>query len=188
LRGQSGTNLRGQSGTNLRSPSSGGNAIYESAAIGPVETVSFVGALAKITVLGQTYTSDSDTIADIALGDYVVIAGGRDRVASIVYRVGSTYVPGVSRVTVRGAVGAVDTAHATATVGNVVVDYVSHLANAPDYVPETGAVLEATGTQPQPGGAILVGSGDGAVVTQLNVRSVATQTSLVTSVELDSRL
>ena len=151
--------------------------------------MSTVGARTKITVLGQTYTTDSDTIADIAQGDYVAIAGDGEGAVSLVYSVGSAYVPGVSLVTVRGSVADVDVARGTARIGAVLVDYSAYLAAAPDYVPQTGDMLEVSGTQPQPGGAILVGTDDRAVVTQLAVDSITTsQGSSGASTQTDGRL
>jgi hypothetical protein len=162
--------------------------MFASAAIGPVELVTRVGAVAKITVLGQTYTSDTETIADIAQGDYVVVAGDSQGGLSLVYPVGIAYVPGASLVTVRGSIAAVDTGRATARVGTVLVDYSAYLATNPNYVPESGDTFEVTGTQPQPGGAVLVGTNDSAVVTQFAVGSVtASQGSAPGPAELETR-
>jgi hypothetical protein len=143
--------------------------------------------LAKLTVLGQIFTSNAETFADVGLGDYVAVASSGDQVTSLIYSVGSAYVPGVSLVTVRGVVGTVDAARATATVGDVVVDYSAQLAIAPDYIPQIGEMFEATGTQPLPHGAVLVGTADGALVTQLGIRSFTNEASSGASGELDNR-
>jgi len=170
LRGQTGSNLRGQTGSNLRGAS---GAAFDSIAIGPVESITTTdGASVTITVLGQPYRTTPDVADSVAESEYVAVAGDADGNLSLIYPVGSSYVPGVSPVVVRGAVTAVDASRAIVRVGGVAIDYSSHLVSDPSYAPEIGQSLEANGTQPLLGGSVLIGASDDAVVNMQTVESI----------------
>jgi hypothetical protein len=65
-----------------------------------------------------------------------------------------------------GVVAQVNARTATLVVGRASVDYSSQLTLNPGLLPAPGAVFEAVGIQPVPGGVVLAGLRyDGAVVT-----------------------
>jgi hypothetical protein len=64
-----------------------------------------------------------------------------------------------------GAIVDANAAIASLTVGDAVVEYSTHLASDPGYVPSLGEPVEVSGVQPALGGKIVAGLHDGALVT-----------------------
>ena len=129
---------------------------FESAAMGPVESISQSADSASIVILGQTYVTDVASTSGIAEGDYVFAAGSSDGVLRVFYSVGTPYIPGASAVMLVGAVDDIRPAVSAMAVKNVVVDYSSRLVGHPDYSPTPGTIIQATGVQPLPRGTILL--------------------------------
>src|SRR6185436_18299928 len=98
----------------------------------------------------------------LGVGDYVVAGTTVLGDSAVVYHVGMPYVAGVSVVRVKSSVDSVDAAKGTVTAGALVIDYTPYLSTDPRLAPVAGETVEAVGTQPAPGGALVVSpSGDG---------------------------
>jgi hypothetical protein len=145
--------------------------------MGPVESIDVGnGASSTITVLGQTYRTTPDVAASFAVGDYVV-AGGSGGDLSLIYGTQADYVAGSSQVTVRGAITSVDVTRALLGIGDVTIDYSSHLTSNASYTPVVGDVVEVKGTQPLSRGIVLALPIDTAVVTLQAVHLLTTESS-----------
>ena len=133
--------------------------IFDSVAMGPVERLED----SELSVLGQTFL-DGGSGADVVVGDYV-LAAGSDGELQILIPMGTQYVPGASPVMIRGYVSGVDASVAVLTVGGVTLDYSPQLSIAPTFSPTVGSPIEFSGTQPLPGGSVLLGihGGDSSV-------------------------
>jgi hypothetical protein len=124
--------------------------------MGPVEGLETQDGVTTLTVLGQRFIDRSEVAGQVAQGDYVMAAGNGDGQLQVLYSMEGRYVPGASPVMVVGTVGAVDGTHALTTVGITRFDYSSRLVRSPDYRPHTGELVQFSGTQPVPGGSVLV--------------------------------
>jgi len=153
-RGQTGSYARAQTGSYARGAVS--SFAFESAAMGPVEAMETQDGVTTLTVLGQKFVDRSDLGASFASGDYVMAAGNGDGQLQVLYPVGSAYVPGASTVMVVGTIKAVNGPHSSITLGSTTFDYSSRLVGNPDYTPHSGELAHFTGTQPVPGGLVLV--------------------------------
>jgi hypothetical protein len=172
--GQSGSGGRGQSGSGGRAISvadvfgqsgSGGRAVLKSGAMGVVEQLTPSGQTSVVVVLGQEFALNNSTAGAISVGDYVLVTVDAAD-ATTLQNLAEPYVAGVSPVGVMGVVAEVNARTASLVVGGASVDYSSQLVLNPGLLPAPGAVFEAVGTQPVPGGVVLAGlQYDGAVVT-----------------------
>jgi len=125
------------------------------AAMGPVEGVQSDGAGATVKVAGQSFPISASDAESLQVGDYVVVADTFGESATI-GAVGEMYVPGVSVIRVRGRVQSVSDDTAKLVVNGVVVDYAAALTNSPSLSIQNGSLIEFSGTQPTPGGTVLV--------------------------------
>jgi hypothetical protein len=139
--------------------------MLKSGAMGVVERLTLSGQTNLVVVLGQEFALDSSTASDIRVGDYVLVTVDAADAITL-QNLAEPYVAGVSPVGLMGVVAEVSARTASLVVGGVSVDYSSQLTLNPGLQPAPGAVFEAVGTQPVPGGAVLAGlQYDGAVVT-----------------------
>ena len=125
------------------------------AAMGPVEGVQSDGAVATVTVAGQGFSISASDAASLQVGDYVVVADTFNEAATV-GAIDETYVPGVSVIRVRGRVQSVSADTAKVVVNGLVVDYAAALTNSPSLSIANGSLVEFSGTQPTPGGTVLV--------------------------------
>ncbi len=123
--------------------------------MGPVETVQSDVAGATVKVAGQNFAISAADAVDLQVGDYVVVGDIFDETATV-GAVDGTYVPGVSVIRVRGRVQSVSADTAQLVVNGVVVDYAAALTNSPSLSVANGSLVEFSGTQPTPGGTVLV--------------------------------
>ena len=114
------------------------------------------GVGTTFTVAGQTFRVAADQAADFAVGDYVVAGAARSDATAIVYHVGAPYVPGVSTVRAKGAVGSVDSATAKLAIGALTIDYAQQLSAEPAFSPAMGDVVEVAGIQPAFGSVLIL--------------------------------
>ncbi len=136
----------------------------KSGALGLVEMLGSSGETTVVVVLGQKFVVGSSAASDVGPGDYVLVTLDTADALTL-QKLAEPYVAGVSPVALMGIVDAVDTRTASLVMGGVSVDYSSELALNPGLLPTSGAVFEAVGTQPVPGGVVLAGvEYDGAVV------------------------
>ena len=130
-----------------------------------VEQLATSGPTNVVVVLGQEFALNGSAVGEIRVGDYVLVTVDTADVTTL-QNLTERYIAGVSPVALMGVVAQVNTGTARLVVGGVSVDYSSQLTLNPGLLPTPGAVFEAVGTQPQPGGEILAGlQYDGAVVT-----------------------
>src|SRR5690606_24906569 len=161
-RGITGSGARGITGSGSRGISRAGGG-YSSAALGPVESLSQGFGIAVITVAGQVFVTSRD-VAQLQVGDYVLIAGSSDGDIDVLVQLGEVYVPGASRIWVRGEVTSVSADVGQLTIGSTSFDYTPGLSIAPDYRPQVGDLVEITGTQHRPKGIVLA-SADASLLT-----------------------
>jgi hypothetical protein len=105
----------------------------------------------------------------VAVGDYVV-AVGDDGVLAGVFETAQTYLPGVSPVSLRGAVASVDTSRGTMSVGGLTIDYASYLVSDPQFQPHVDQVVEVDGVQPAASSSLLAFASDHAVVSEYQIK------------------
>ena len=115
-----------------------------------------------LTVLGQVYRTTAQTAGSVAVGDYVIAAGDNAGNLGVLYPLDASYVAGASPVSVVGLVSGADPAVGNLTIGGAVIDYSAYLATDPGYTPAADTILQARGTQPVPGGQIIISSGPSA--------------------------
>jgi hypothetical protein len=142
---------------------------YSSIAVGPVESVLVDGTDAKIGVLGQTFATTPEVARSVAVGDYVV-AIGNDGAPVGVFETGQPYLPGVSPVSLRGAVSSVDPSRGTMSVGALTIDYASYLVSDPQFQPQVDQVVEVDGVQPAASSSLLAFASDHALVSEYQVK------------------
>ena len=128
----------------------GDRRIFESAAMGPVESLEIIHEGYRLTILGQTFITNSTSIP-VAEGDYVLAAGSGESL-DLLMPIGMPYVAGASQVLVRGTVNSIKSFTAELTVGDLAIDYSAHLSIDASFSPKVGAVVEFMGVQPLPGG------------------------------------
>jgi hypothetical protein len=120
----------------------------------------------QVVVLGQAFTIDDSTSAEITVGDYVLVTEDVGAGAATLQKLNGPYVAGISPVGLMGVVDVVDIGRAMLAIGGATVDYSSQLTLDPSLLPVSGGLYQTVGIQPAPGGAILAGlQYDGAVVT-----------------------
>jgi hypothetical protein len=141
---------------------------YSSIAVGPVEWVLVDGTNASIAVLGQTFATIPEVARSVAVGDYVVATGNAGDLAGV-FEIGQAYLPGVSPVAVRGAVGSVDPSRGTMSVGALTINYASYLVSDPQFEPQVDQVVEVDGIQPAASSSLLAFSSDHAVVSEYQI-------------------
>ena len=130
--------------------------------MGPVESIEQgPDGATVLTVLGQVYHANAETVGSVEVGDYVIAAGDETGILGVLYPLGETYVAGSSAVSVVGRVSSTDASVAAFTVGRVSVDYSGYLVTDPRYEPTAGSLVQARGTQPVPGGQVVLAA-DGA--------------------------
>jgi hypothetical protein len=135
---------------------------FSVAAMGAVEVVTVEGDAASLTVAGQVFKVSAADTPSFRQGDYVVAGATEPGAEAVVYHVGIPYVPGISTVRVKAAVAGADVVKGTVTAGALTVDYTPHLSFDPTLAPSIGDTVQAAGTQPLLGGALVVRpSGDG---------------------------
>ena len=152
-------NLQGIHGgdRNLQGIHGGDRLLFDSIAMGPVESLAYSADVTELTVLGQTFRSRA-TLGGITVGDYVVVAGTTQELA-VLSRINSPYVAGASPIAVRGSISEVDLSVAELAIGGLSLDYSRALTSSPDFRPNVGSVVQFVGLQPALGGvAILTNS------------------------------
>jgi hypothetical protein len=118
-------------------------------------------ALAKET----TFTYNGAVIADhtaalhmLHAGDVLAITGAVDEPAVSISRIEDSYVPGATRIFIKGKVASVISSVGRASVGELGVDFTPAMADPKFTKVEVGQVIEATGVQPTVGGLLLADS------------------------------
>ncbi len=132
----------------------GDRRIFESAAMGPVESLEVIDEGYRLTILGQTFVSNLTSIP-VAEGDYVLAAGSGESL-NLLMPIGMSYVAGASPVLVRGAVSSINSSTAELTVGDLAIDYSAHLSTDARFSPEVGEAVEFMGVQPLLGGSAIL--------------------------------
>jgi len=132
----------------------GDRRIFESAAMGPVESLEVIDEGYRLTILGQTFVSNL-TFIPVAEGDYVLAAGSGESL-NLLMPIGMSYVAGASPVLVRGAVSSINSSTAELTVGDLAIDYSAHLSTDARFSPEVGEAVEFMGVQPLLGGSAIL--------------------------------
>ncbi len=117
---------------------------------GPVDQVN--SANSRILVLGQWIAVPSSQISDQLLGKsvavYGAIAPGGAYSASTVVELGSvTYVPGATRLYIKGAISSIDYAYGTARIGLLNIDYTAALADLSAQDLTSGTIVTFTGVR-----------------------------------------
>jgi hypothetical protein len=155
---------RGMTGSNVlssgRSSSRFGSG-FSFAAMGPLDAVSVKGKTAQLLVAGHAFYVSRDEATALSVGDYVIAGAASSSSLAIVYHVGASYVAGVSTVRVKAPVDSVDLRSGTLLVGSLTVDYTPQLAIQPTLSPFPGDIVEISGVQPLPSGAMIVSSAGG---------------------------
>jgi len=128
----------------------GDRRIFESAAMGPVESLEIINEGYRLTILGQTFITNLTSIP-VAEGDYVLAAGSGESL-DLLMPIAMPYVAGASPVLIRGTVSSIMALTAELTVGALVIDYSAHLSIDASFSPEVGEAVEFMGVQPLPGG------------------------------------
>jgi len=154
-RGITGSGARGITGSGSRDIGEGLASEYRSAALGPIEMLTQGSGVAVISVAGQVFVTTRD-VGELQVGEYVLIAGSGDGDVEVLLRLDEVYVPGASRIWVRGEVNSVSPERGLLTVGSTSFDYTPVLSIAPDYRPQIGDFVEIAGTQYTPKGVVLV--------------------------------
>jgi len=133
-----------------RGVNGGENRIFDSAAMGPIESLEVIDDGYRLTVLGQTFLTNvmSETVSE---GDYV-LAAGSDGSLDILMPIGMAYVAGASPVLIRGTVDTVKSSTASLTIGELSINYSAQLSVDGEFLPESGEAIEFKGIQPLPGG------------------------------------
>ncbi len=132
----------------------GDRRIFESAAMGPVESLEVIDEGYRLTILGQTFVSNLTSIP-VAEGDYVLAAGSGESL-NLLMPIGMSYVAGASPILVRGAVSSINSSTAELTVGDLAIDYSAHLSTDARFSPEVGEAVEFMGVQPLLGGSAIL--------------------------------
>jgi hypothetical protein len=138
----------------LRGIHGGDSQLFDSIAMGPVESIVMTDAGYELTVVGQRFQTE-ENLDSTFVGDYVVAAGVGDTLA-IIFPIQSTYIPGASPIAVRGQIGSVDSSMATLSVGGLVLDYSAVLSVDSEFSPAGGQTVEFSGFQPAIGGLALL--------------------------------
>ena len=125
--------------------------------MGPIDIITIDGEVAELSIVGQGYKTSAKVASSYSVGDYVVVAADAEGKVGVLYSAGIAYVPGASPVMVMGQIQSADASRARLSVGTAVLDYSAHLAVDPSFAPVSGAIIEARGTQPVPGGTIVIG-------------------------------
>ena len=98
-------------------------------AIGPIQSLDFANS--KIYVLAEGYTVSN--IFDFMPGQVVAVGGfhvlGQPSIVNSVTKLGSTYVPGATRVFTSGIISAINRSTGRLRVGNLKVNYTNLLAS-----------------------------------------------------------
>ncbi|HEX9878031.1 MAG TPA: hypothetical protein VGC50_15395 [Gammaproteobacteria bacterium] len=124
----------------------GDRQIFQSLAIGPIESITLGGNQIEITVLGQTFLADS--LAETpSVGDYVIAAGSSSGL-DVLLDLGTQYVPGASQVAVRGEISSLDSSVGQLSVGSLALDYSPALSSTSTFSPRIGQIVEFVGIQP----------------------------------------
>ena len=134
--------------------------IFDSAAMGPVDSLEVIDEGYLLTIVGQTFISKSASIP-VTEGDYV-LAAGSDGSLDILMPIGMTYVAGASPVLVIGTVSDVWPSIAELSIGDLAIDYSAHLSTDATFSPAAGELVEFMGVQPLPGGNAILNIQDGA--------------------------
>ena len=127
--------------------------------MGPVEAVTSAGDKTTLQILGQAFEvrfADS-----VKVGDYAVAA--TDKVGSLVYRIGSSYVAGVSEVRIKGTVTSSGNVGVVG-IGGTAVDFTPLLSSSPSLEPKVGRAFGAAGVQPLASGVVIARPGADAAV------------------------
>jgi hypothetical protein len=134
-------------------------ALRNALAVGPVETVDRSSKTFRI--LGQSYKAVGSIDSFAALADsqqLVAVIGDEKSVGGLspkaVLKLNETYVPGSTKVMLKGKVGSVNAAMGTLMIGRQVIDFTSVLSST-GVTPVAGEVIAVVGIQPVSGGLIL---------------------------------
>jgi hypothetical protein len=112
-----------------------------------------------------TFTYNGAVIADrtaalhiLRAGDVLAITGALDEPAVSISRIDDSYVPGATRIFIKGKVASVVSSVGRATIGDLGVDFTPAMADPKFTKVEVGEIIEATGVQPTVGGLLLADS------------------------------
>ena len=137
------------------------NADSDLMVVGPVEMLD--SEKGTFRVLGQAVEAPAAN-SQISIGSVVAVSGELTADGIIrahrVARVANEYVPGATRVAVRGKVLAMNGRFGNLRLGELLVDYTASLHSLDSAELSDGAVVFVAGTQPVPGGVLVA---DGAV-------------------------
>ncbi len=101
--------------------------------------------------------------------EIIVVAATDDvSVGTVVYHVGTSYVPGVSLLKIKNVVTNVDSVIGTVSVGTAAVDYTPLLSSDPQLAPQVAQTLEVVGIQPLAKGVVIARPDESAAVGCLN--------------------
>jgi hypothetical protein len=133
-------------------------------AVGPVEALSVDES--SIQILGQTFVvlADPDAqllLRSLSLGDVVALFGDHTNEGLLVHsgsRLSGQYVPGASRVYLKGRLTQLSSFVGRAAVGRLELDLSSAGIDSQHNLETADDTVEIVGTQPLPGGVVLVSS------------------------------
>jgi hypothetical protein len=118
-------------------------------------------SLAKETTVsynGAVIVDHTAALRMLHAGDVLAITGPVDEPAVSISRIEDSYVPGATRIFVKGKVASVVSTVGRASVGELNVDFTPAMADPRFTKVEVGQVIEATGVQPTVGGLLLADS------------------------------
>lgn len=147
-----------------------GTVAFRSDVGGPVQSVNV--AASSLVVMGQTVqvdgltVFDGTTLATVAVGNIVEASGPRSAAgvirASRVELKSAAFVPGATRLRVRGTVAGVNPAAQTFTIGALTVSYAgAMLQDLPGGAPANGIFVEVATSQNLVGGALIAATVEG---------------------------
>src|SRR4029077_3355372 len=130
------------------------NGLFDSVAVGPIESIATQGGRTQVIVLGQSYTAPAVLAERFAPGDYVV-AQAHAGVLGAIIAIDEPYVAGSSLVDLLGVITSVDPRRGPLSVSGVTVGYSPSLVSAPGLEPRANEFIHVTGIQPTAGGTII---------------------------------
>jgi hypothetical protein len=117
-----------------------------------------IGKDTLVSYNGLSVTDRNASLNMIQVGDMLAVHGSLDEPAEAIQRLSTSYVPGATLIFVSGRVMSVKASVGVAKVGGLTVDFTPAMAAAKFTSVESGEVIEALGTQPVAGGALIAES------------------------------
>ena len=130
------------------------NGLFDSVAVGPIESIAIQGGRTQVAVLGQSYAAPAALAERFAPGDYVIVQA-HEGVLGAIRGVDEPYLAGSSPVDLLGVITSVDPRRGTLAVNGVTVDYSAYLVSDPGFEPRANEFIHVSGIQPTTGGIII---------------------------------